>query len=59
MGKYFEDGGPIRRRGILTEKEDAKENLVKLKFILGMHVLEINTILFSIHESMIINLGCR
>lgn len=35
MGKYIEDGGPIRRRGILTEKEVAKENLVKLKFILG------------------------
>lgn len=38
MGKYIEDGGPIRRRRILTEKEDTKENLVKLKFILGMHV---------------------
>jgi len=48
MGKYIGDGGPIRRRGILTEKEDAEENLVKLKFILGMHVLEINTLSHSL-----------
>lgn len=47
MGKCIEDGGPIRRREILTEKEDAKENLVKWKFILGIHPLEINTILLS------------
>lgn len=49
MGKHFEDGVSIRRRGILTEKENAKENLAKLKFILGIHVLEINTIFFSMN----------
>lgn len=48
MGKYTEDGVPIRRRGILTEKDDAEENLVKLKFILEMHVLEINTLSHSL-----------
>lgn len=49
MGKYIEDRLPIRRRGILTENQDAKENLVQLNFILGIHILEINTILFSAH----------
>lgn len=36
MGKYFEDGVSIKRRRILTEKENVKEILVKLKFILGI-----------------------
>lgn len=47
MGKHFEDWMSIRRRGILTEKEDAQENLIKLKFILGIRVLGFNTIFFS------------
>lgn len=54
MGKYFEDGVSIRGRGMLIEKRDAKENLVKLKFILGIHVLEI-TIFFSLSEVGIFN----
>lgn len=40
MGKYIKSGMSIRKRRILTEKEDAKEKLVKLKFLLGIHVLE-------------------
>lgn len=50
MGKYIEDRVPTRRR-ILNENKDVKENFGKLKFILRIHVLEINSIFFSTHES--------
>ena len=51
MGKYIEDRVPTRRRGILNENKDVTENLGKLKFILRIHVLEINSIFFFTHES--------